>query len=220
MVEDLDEDDPKFTLDQNQKRHRLNSVDSISYGDRVMWNHIATSTLTLLKGCRTLIYPLLALSIIVSLLTHTTGEANYKTPWTDVSQHVPGRKDFIPLVKSTIEKEQPFCVWFGFDFDTDQPSEELCELVQDIAGEYITDGRLVILDSRWQQHITPLEDLEDPLTSDYDGFNWSSYYGSNSGNVLTQCEDLAKYLQNQTYPASRYNQGTFHHETKEKIERL
>ena len=45
----------------------------------------------------------------------------------------------------------------------------------------------------------------------------SSYYGSNSGNVHTQCEDLAKFLQNHTYLASRYNQDIRHRDTKEKV---
>ena len=163
-----------------------------------MWNHITApkgSTFTLLKGCKTLLYPILAMSMIVSLLTNATGEGNYKMPWTSKEQERLDHVDFAPSVTRTIAKDQPFCVWFGYDF-CHQPSSQLCHLVQDTAEQYITDGKLVVIDSRWKDHVSiDLEDLEDPLASDYEGFNWSTNYGSNSGNVLTHCEDLSRHMQ-------------------------
>ena len=154
MVEDFDEEDPKFTLDQSQRRRHISSVDSINHADSVMWNHITApkgSTFTLLKGCKTLLYPILAMSIIVSLLTTTTGESNYKMPWSvQETQRQHNNADFVPNITRTIAKDQPFCVWLGYDFDShSRPPSQLCDLVQDTAEHYITDGKLVVIDSRW-----------------------------------------------------------------------
>ena len=108
-------------------------------------------------------------------------------------------------LERTIEREHPFCVWFGYEFDGATPTPQLCDLVERTAQQYIDDGKLIVLDSRWKNHISvQLEDCVDPLASDYDGFNWSSRYGSNSRNVLTQCEDLAKYKHHNA-ASSRYN---------------
>ena len=63
--------------------------------------------------------------------------------------------DFAPNIARTIAKDQPFCVWFGYDFDSSkQPTSQLCDLVQDTAERYTTDGKLVVIDSRWKNHIS------------------------------------------------------------------
>ena len=97
------------------------------------------------------------MKIIMSLLVGTIGEANYKTPWTKKTVATfpqPDHDNFVTIVEKTIEQEQPFCVWFGYELDGEQPTPQLCDLVQKTAQQYINDGRLIVLDSRRQNHIS------------------------------------------------------------------